>query len=66
MIKNNIKLNKFYRRLIEKEGVSFKKALSIYEALHREAVSLGAINSKNILQGLGVDLKIAKIINSLI
>ena len=65
MIRNKLKLNKFYQKLIEEENISHKKALSIYEALHKEAVSLGAINSENILEGLEVDLRIAKAINGL-
>jgi hypothetical protein len=65
MIKNTRKLNRFYRKLIEEENISHKEALRIYEALHREAVSLGAINSENILEGLEVDLRIAKAINGL-
>lgn len=65
MIRNNTKLNKFYRELIEKENLSYKQALSIYEALHKEAVSLGVINSENILEGLEIDLRIAKAINGL-
>lgn len=65
MIKNKRKLNRFYRKLIEEENISHKEALRIYEALHEEAVSLGAINSENILEGLEVDLRIAKAINGL-
>jgi len=65
MVRNKLKLNKFYQKLIEQEDISYKKALSIYEALHKEAVSLGAINSENILEGLEVDLRIAKAINGL-
>lgn len=65
MIKNKRKLNEFYRKFIEEENISHKEALRIYEALHKEAVSLGAINSENILEGLEVDLKIAKAINGL-
>jgi len=63
MIKNKPKLDKFHRKLIKEENLSYKKALSIYEALHREAVSLGIINSENILEGLEVDLRIARAIN---
>ena len=63
MITNWFKWNKFHRKLIEQENISYKEALSIYEALHKEAVSLGAINSENILEGLEVDLRIAKAIN---
>ena len=65
MIKNNPKLKKFYEKLIKEENISHKEALSIYEALHKEAVSLGVINSENILEGLEVDLRIAKAINGL-
>jgi hypothetical protein len=63
MIRNRAKLNKFYRDLIEKENLSYKQALSLYEAMYKEAVSLGAINSENILEGIEVDLRIAKAIN---
>ncbi len=65
MIRNRHKLNKFHRKLIEEENLSYKKALSIYEALHKEAVSLGVINSEKILEGLEVDLRIAKTVNGL-
>jgi len=65
MIQNRVKLNKFYRKLIREENISHKEALNIYEALHKEAVSLGVINSENILEGLEVDLRIAKAINGL-
>ncbi len=65
MIRNKPKLDKFHRKLIKEENISYKKALSIYEALHKEAISLGIINSENILEGLEVDLRIAKAINGL-
>ena len=66
MVKNKRKLKEFYRKLIEEENISHKQALSIYEALHKEAISLGAISSENILEGLEVDLRIAKAINGLV
>jgi len=65
MIKNKLKLRKFYRKLIEEERISYRKALLIYEALYKEATSLGIINAKNILDGLEIDIKIAKAINGL-
>ena len=65
MIRNWHKLNKFNQKLIREENLSYKEALSIYEALHKEAVSLGIINSENILEGLEVDLRMAKAINGL-
>jgi len=36
----------------------------ILEALYQEAVSLGIIPLKNLLDGVEVDIKIAKVINS--
>lgn len=65
MIRNKRKLNQFYRKLIEEEDISHKEALRIYEALHKEALALGAINSKNILEGLETDLRIARAVNAL-
>lgn len=65
MVRNKIKLNKFYQELIKKENISYKDALLIYEALHKEAVFLGIINSKNILDGFAIDLRIAKALNSI-
>jgi hypothetical protein len=63
MIQNGHKLDDLRRALDAKENLSFREALAIYEMLHKEAVSLGAINSENMLDGLEVDLRIAKAIN---
>jgi hypothetical protein len=64
MIQNGRHLNDFYRRLDAEENLSYQEALAIYEMLHKEAVSLGAISSENMLDGLEVDLRIAKAVNS--
>lgn len=63
MIQNRHKLDEFYRKLDAEKNLSYKEALAIYEMLHKEAVSLGAISSENILDGLEVDIRIAKAIN---
>lgn len=63
MIQNRKKLQELQRKLDSEENLSYREALAIYEMLHKEAVSLGAINSENILDGLEVDLRIAKAIN---
>jgi hypothetical protein len=63
MIQNRHKLEEFQRKLDAEESLSYREALAIYEMLHKEAVSLGVINSENILDGLEVDLRIAKAIN---
>lgn len=65
MIKNRQKLEEFERRLQATENLSYEQALVLYEALFKEAVSLGVINTDNILEGIEVDIKLAKILNQL-
>jgi len=63
MIQNRLILDEFYRKLDAEEKLSYEEALAIYEALHNEAVSLGAISHDNIWDGFEVDLRIARAIN---
>lgn len=65
MIQNRDRLNEFERELTRKENLSHKEALAIYEALHKEAVALGVISSENILDGIEVDLRIARAMSRL-
>ncbi len=65
MLKNKTKWNTFQRKLLKNERLSYREALRIYEALHKEAIALGVINSKNILDGFDIDIKIAKALNRL-
>lgn len=58
-------MEEFERKLTEQENISHKQALYIYEAMHKEAVHFGAISSENILDGLEIDLRIARAINGL-
>jgi hypothetical protein len=60
MIKNKHKLDKFYRKLDAEENLSYKEAVRIYDALHKEAVALGAISHENIWDGFEVVLRIAQ------
>jgi hypothetical protein len=63
MIKNRHKLDKFYRKLDAEENLSYKEVVRIYDALHKEAVALGAISHENIWDGFEVVLRIARAIN---
>jgi hypothetical protein len=63
MIRNGHKLKEFYRKLDAEEKLTYTQALAIYEMLHKQAISMGAICSENILDGLEVDIKIAGAIN---
>lgn len=62
MIKKEFR--KFERELLKKEKVDIMRNFKILEALYQEAVSLGIIPLKNLLDGLEVNIKIAKVINS--
>jgi hypothetical protein len=57
-------LLKFERDFLRKEKVDMARNFHMMEALYKEAVTLGAIPLKNPLDGIEVDLKIAKVINS--
>jgi len=63
MIRNRAKLDKFYQELEAKEKLSYKKALRIYDSLHKEAVALGAISHENIWDGFEAVLRMARAIN---
>ncbi len=65
MIRNKRKLDEFYRKLEAEENLSYKEALRIYDALHKEAVALGAISHENIWEGFEVDLRIAQAMSRL-
>lgn len=65
MVIRTPELNEFCLKLIAEEHLCHEEALQIFDALHAEAVSLGAISDENILDGLEVDLRIAKAVNGL-
>ena len=65
MIKNAKKLAEFERKMLETEDLSYEQKLKIFDWLFREAVSLGVINDKNIMDGIEVDIRIAKAVNGL-
>ena len=64
MIKNHKKLQEFEKKLLKKEKVDIMQNFRIVEALYKEAVALGIFPLKNPLEGLEIDIKIAKVVNS--
>lgn len=64
MISNREELLKFERDLVRKSKVNITENFRLLDALYREAVALRAIPMKDPLEGLEVDIKIAKVINS--
>jgi hypothetical protein len=63
MLKNPKQLDAFHSRLYRQEVLTYQESVRIFEALLNEAVLLGAINSKNILDGIDVDIRIANAVN---
>jgi hypothetical protein len=63
MIKNTIMLEAFERELIKKEQVDVLRNFRIVDAMYEEAVALGALPLKDPLEGLEVDVRIAKAVN---
>jgi len=65
MIRRTPKLDQFFRERDAKEALLHKEALRIYDALHEEAVALGAMSHENIWDGFEVDLRIARAMQGL-
>jgi ribosomal 50S subunit-associated protein YjgA (DUF615 family) len=64
MVKDYKKLKKFENELILNSKVDIEKNYKILDAMYREAVELGVFPLKNLLEGIEIDIKIAKAINS--
>jgi len=58
MIKNSKLLN-----LFDRQKLSLKESLKIFESLWKEAVAFKVLPSKDPLEGLDSDIKTAKILN---
>ncbi len=63
MIKTK-EFREFELTLLRKEKIDIKRNFEIVEALYKEAVTLGVIPLRDPLEGLDVDLKVAKVVNS--
>jgi len=55
---------KFEKELLKNEKLDVKRNFQIVEALYKEAVTLGVFPLKDPLEGLEVDIRIAKVVNS--
>ena len=59
MIKNPHLLKQFDRAKLD-----YKSALKLFESMWKEALSLKVLPAKNKLEGIEVDFRIAKLLNS--
>jgi len=60
MVKNQKKLQKFENDLTRREKANVLKNFRLIDAMYKEAASLGIFPMKDALEGLEVDLKIAR------
>ncbi len=65
MILNTPEFEEFCKRQMASDTLSYEEACRIYESLHREALTLGAISAANIWDGFDVDLRVAKALNGM-
>jgi len=63
-LRKRSELLRFELDFLRKEKVDIVKNFHIVDALYKEAVTLGIMPLKNPLDGIEVDLKLAKVINS--
>jgi len=65
MIKNPTKFKEFEKSFLENKGnVTHEQALKLFTAMWAEAHTLGILPPKDPLEGIAVDIRIAKMLNS--
>ena len=65
MIKNQELLKKFENSLVRDEGkLPFHQSIKLFTSMWNEGVKLGVLPPKEPLEGIDVDIKIAKVLNS--
>lgn len=64
MIKDPALLEDFNRNLKRKERTDYAQSLRILEGMLEEAVYLGILPLRDPLEGIDVDIRIARVINS--
>jgi len=63
MIKDSGLLEQFEREELKKESLDYKSALEIFEGMWLEGMALGVLPLKDPLEGIDVDIRIARILN---
>jgi hypothetical protein len=64
LIKNVEAVQNLEKAILREESADFLKNIRLVEALYKEAVFLGVFPPQDKLSGLDVDIKIARVINS--
>jgi len=63
-MKSTDEFQRFEIEILRSEKLDIKKKFKIVEALYKEAIDLGIFPLKDSLEGIEVDIRIAKVINS--
>jgi len=64
VIADKDKLERFEADLLQRDKADFHRNLAIMDAMWEEAVALGAFPPQDPMEGIEVDLRIAKVVNS--
>jgi hypothetical protein len=64
LIKNPEAVRSLEKAIMRQERPDFLRNIRLVEALYRESVSLGVFPPQDRLSGLEIDIKIARVINS--
>ena len=64
MIQDPALLNAFERSITREQPIHYRGNLLVYEAMYAEARSLGVFPLKNPLDGIEVDIRLARVINA--
>ena len=64
MVKNSSKLKQFEDNFIRQDKSDITKNLRLLDSLYKEARALSVFPLQNPLEGIEIDIKIAKVINS--
>jgi hypothetical protein len=64
VIKNAEAVRKLEKDILRQELPDYTRNIRLVEALYREAVSLGVFPPQDRLSGLDIDIKIARVVNS--
>ena len=64
MIKNPHLVRELEAEFLAREEMPYRKALHIFESLWQEGVTLGVLPPEDPSEGLEVDLRIARVLNS--
>ena len=63
MIKDTGLLGRFEREELKKENMDYESALRIFEGMWLEGMALGVLPLKDPLEGVEVDIRIARMLN---